>query len=50
MPWRKDFNAYVASGVDPDLAAGAVVHLQGWARNALGESQLSDGLALVLEP
>ena len=49
-PWSTDFNAYVAAGVDGDLVAGAVVHLQGWARNSAGEGQLSDALALVLEP
>jgi len=48
--WSTDFNAFVASGVDGDLVAGAVVHLQGWARNSAGEGQLSDALALVLEP
>lgn len=50
LPWSTDFNAFVASGIDPELGPGAVVHLQGWARNSAGESQLSDGLALVLEP
>jgi Tol biopolymer transport system component len=49
-PWLTDFNAFVASGMDPELVAGAVVYLQGWARNGLGDSQLSDALALVLEP
>ena len=48
--WSLDFNSFVASGVDPALAPGAVVHLQAWARNGLGNGQVSDALAFVLEP
>jgi hypothetical protein len=48
--WSLDFNAFAASGVDPALGPGAVVHLQAWTRNAAGDAQFSDALALVLEP
>jgi hypothetical protein len=45
-----DFNAWIASGADPTLVAGQSVHAQGWFRNSAGTGQLSDALALLIEP
>ncbi len=47
-----DFNAYVASGVDPDLTAGSQVWTQYWSRDpaAAAGSGLSDGLTFVITP
>ena len=48
-----DFNARIASGVDPALAAGVVVHAQWLARdpfNPLGSFSSSDGLRFTIAP
>jgi hypothetical protein len=48
----EDFNAYMASGVDPALVAGATVHLQAWSRDTgdvFGDS-LSDALVATICP
>ena len=48
----EDFNAYIASGADPALAAGASVWIQAWSRDPgdpFGDS-LSDALELVVHP
>ena len=48
----EDFNAYVASGADPALVAGADVWIQAWARDPVapfGDS-LSDALATGVGP
>jgi hypothetical protein len=46
----EDFNAYIASGADPALVAGATVWLQAWSRDSgdpFGDS-LSDAIELVV--
>jgi hypothetical protein len=48
----EDFNAYIASGADPALVAGASVWIQHWSRDPadpFGDS-LSDALALTICP
>jgi hypothetical protein len=50
--FTEDFNAYIAAGNDPALAAGASVWLQHWSRDPaapFGDS-LSDALAAVICP
>jgi hypothetical protein len=48
----QDFNARIASGVDPALVAGASVWVQGWARDtpAAGAVQLSNALTFTICP
>ncbi|MCK6448688.1 MAG: hypothetical protein L6Q99_20025 [Planctomycetes bacterium] len=48
----QDFNARIASGVDPALVAGAQVWVQGWARDtaAFLGVQLSDALTFTIAP
>jgi hypothetical protein len=45
-----DFNVRIASGIDPNLFAGASVHAQWWMRDPQSPSTtgLSDGLAFVI--
>ena len=45
-----DFNAWIASGADPALVAGQSAYVQAWFRSGPGTSQLSDALALLIEP
>lgn len=47
-----DFNAYVASGIDPSLVNGAVVATQFWSRDAAAPSgtNLSDAVLFTLFP
>lgn len=45
-----DFNAWIASGVDPRLVPGQPVYAQVWHRNSIGASQLSDAVAFVVGP
>jgi len=45
-----DMNAWIASGADPALVAGQTAYVQAWFRNALGSSQLTDALALLIGP
>jgi hypothetical protein len=45
-----DFNAWIASGVDPALVAGQTAYVQAWFRNSASGSQLSDALALLIGP
>jgi hypothetical protein len=48
----QDFNARIASGLDPALVAGATVWVQGWARDtgAFQAVQLSNGLTFTIAP
>jgi len=45
-----DFNAWIQSGVDPNLVAGAQVHLQCWSRDpsSASGSSLSDAVELTI--
>jgi hypothetical protein len=47
-----DFNAWIASGVDAQLAPGAVVHLQGWSRDGADSygSSFSDAISFTVAP
>jgi Tol biopolymer transport system component len=45
-----DFNAWIASGVDPALVAGQTAYVQAWFRNSASGSQLSDALAFQIGP
>lgn len=47
-----DFNAWSASGVDPQLQAGATVHAQFWGRDSADPygASFSDGIVFELEP
>jgi hypothetical protein len=45
-----DFNAWIATGVDPLLVPGQAVCSQAWFRNSAGKGQLSDGLAFLIGP
>jgi hypothetical protein len=48
----EDFNAYLASGADPALAAGTTVRIQSWSSDPgdpFGDS-LSDALELIVSP
>jgi hypothetical protein len=50
--FSEDFNAYIASGADPALVAGATVTLQNWSRDAgdaFGDS-LTDATSVVICP
>jgi hypothetical protein len=45
-----DFNAWIASGADPQLVAGQAVSAQAWFRDLGGAGQLSDALAFLIGP
>jgi hypothetical protein len=47
-----DFNAWIQSGVDPNLVAGAQVHIQCWSRDpsSASGSSLSDAIELTIGP
>jgi hypothetical protein len=47
-----DFNAWIASGIDPSLVAGAEVYAQYWARDPLvaSHTSLSNALRFLINP
>ena len=46
-----DFNAWIASGLDPALGAGQPVHAQAWVRDPKGAGlALTDAVAFLIEP
>ena len=47
-----DFNAWIQSGIDPSLAAGALVDVQNWSRDQQASfgTSLSDALELTIQP
>ena len=50
--YSMDFNAWLASGIDPALAAGAEVYAQYWSRDPASPSKtsLSNALRFVVNP
>ena len=48
----EDLNAFIASGVDPDLIAGATVWLQAWSRDPAAPfgDGLSNGITAAIRP
>jgi len=47
-----DFNAFIASGVDPGLVAGQTVWAQFWSRDPAAEARtnLTDGVTFAIGP
>ena len=47
-----DFNAYIASGIDPNLTVGTTVHAQYWYRDpaANATSGFTDAVQFVINP
>jgi hypothetical protein len=50
--FSEDFNAYIASGADPALVAGATVNVQHWSRDPAASfgDRLSNAVTAVIAP